>query len=179
MRSKKAISKKAIIEVPPPQEFIVLASLENRRAAERMVASLGRRFRRTARKGARLLLVLSGNADGSLELTQSHALTVGGLTAALMGASVRVDCGAALGIVAMLRGTKAPVKHTRIHEGHVGSDEHLAHEMLAEAGPHSALVLLRCKDEETWSGSAHGRLHPHDQELVWLAEGVLGCAGSR
>ena len=127
----------------------MLASLENRRAAERMVASLGRRFRRTARKGGASALVLSGNADGSLELTQSRALTVGGLTAALMGASVAWTVGL-LGIVAMLRGTKAPVSAARIHEGHVGSDEHLAHEMLAEAGPHSALVLLRCKDEETW-----------------------------
>jgi hypothetical protein len=136
------------MKVEPP-EFVVLASLDNRKAAERVVASLGRAFRRIARKGDASALVLSGNADGSLELTQSRALTVGAITAALMRASVAWSVGL-LGIVAMLKGTKAPVSAARVHEGHVGSDEHLAHEMLAQAGPDSALVLIRCKDEEIW-----------------------------
>jgi len=34
-------------------------------------------------------------------------------------------------------------------ESHTGTDEHRAHELLAEAGPQGALVLVRCKDYET------------------------------
>jgi hypothetical protein len=36
-----------------------------------------------------------------------------------------------------------------VHKGHVGSDERRAHEILAEAGSHGALALVRCKDQET------------------------------
>jgi len=31
----------------------------------------------------------------------------------------------------------------------VGSDEYQAHKILAEAGPHAAVALVRCKDQET------------------------------
>src|SRR5438093_10664 len=33
-------------------------------------------------------------------------------------------------------------------ESHVGSDEQRGHEILAEAGPHAAIALVRCKDGE-------------------------------
>jgi hypothetical protein len=36
-----------------------------------------------------------------------------------------------------------------VHEGHVGSDAHRAHEILAEAGPDAAIVLVRCQDQDT------------------------------
>lgn len=65
----------------PPDELVVFASVDNRRAAERMVASLGHKFRKMARKGGTSALVVSGNPDGSLKLTQSRALTAGDLTA--------------------------------------------------------------------------------------------------
>ena len=34
-------------------------------------------------------------------------------------------------------------------KGHVGSEEYRAHEILADAGPHAAVVLVRCKDQQT------------------------------
>src|SRR5438034_11194627 len=33
-------------------------------------------------------------------------------------------------------------------ESHVGSDEQRGHEILAEAGPHAAIALVRCEDGE-------------------------------
>jgi hypothetical protein len=34
-----------------------------------------------------------------------------------------------------------------VHEGHVGADEYQAHAILAEAGPHTAVLLITCKDQ--------------------------------
>jgi hypothetical protein len=47
------------------QESIVLASFKNRDAAEHMLMSLGRGFRKKAREGGATALVVSGNKDGS------------------------------------------------------------------------------------------------------------------
>src|SRR6187397_2761093 len=58
----------------PEQDSIVLASFKNRFAAERMLASVGRKFRHEARKGKANVFVISGNADGSLKLTESRAV---------------------------------------------------------------------------------------------------------
>jgi hypothetical protein len=65
-------------EVGSAQDSVILASFENRHAAERMMASLGRGFRKKHRKGHATALVISGNKDGSLEVTQSRVLTAGG-----------------------------------------------------------------------------------------------------
>jgi hypothetical protein len=54
------------------QESLVIASFENRHAAEQMLLSLGRRFRKKARKGSATAFVVSGNRDGSHKLTQSR-----------------------------------------------------------------------------------------------------------
>lgn len=133
----------------PPDELVVLASVDNRRAAERMVASLGHKFRKMARKGGTSALVVSGNPDGSLKLTQSRALTAGDLTAALLGVSAAWTIGL-LGIFSTLKGTKKGAHAEHVRQSHVGSDEHAAHAMLTEAGPHSAIVLVRCSDQEMW-----------------------------
>ena len=65
--------------VDPAQESIVLASFENRHAAEHMLASLGRGFRKKARKGQVSAFVVSANKDGSLKLTQARVLTRSGV----------------------------------------------------------------------------------------------------
>jgi hypothetical protein len=36
-----------------------------------------------------------------------------------------------------------------VRKGHTGSEEHQAHEILGEAGPHAAIALVRCEDEKT------------------------------
>jgi hypothetical protein len=59
------------------QESVVLASFANRRAAEHMLASLGREFRKKARMGLVAAFVVSTNPDGSLKLTQSRVITAG------------------------------------------------------------------------------------------------------
>ena len=46
---------------------VILASFENRHAAEHMLASLRRGFRKKHRKGHATALVISGNKDGSLK----------------------------------------------------------------------------------------------------------------
>jgi uncharacterized membrane protein len=61
------------------EESVVLAVFENRHAAERMLRSLGREFRRKARGVDAAALVISGNADGSLKVTQSRVLTASGV----------------------------------------------------------------------------------------------------
>jgi hypothetical protein len=46
------------------QDSVVLASFESYQAAEHMVASLGREFRKIARKGARVLLWSAATLTG-------------------------------------------------------------------------------------------------------------------
>jgi hypothetical protein len=57
---------------PAAQALVILASFENRYAAEQFLASLGRDFGRQARKERVSAFVVSGNKDGSLKLTQSR-----------------------------------------------------------------------------------------------------------
>ena len=135
-------------EVDPAQESIVLASFEDRRAAEHMLASLGRGFRKKARKGQVIAFVVSLNKDRSLKLTQARVLTAGGLGAALIRVSLAWTVGF-MGLLSMLRGGKSFGHSVRLHEAHVGSDEQAAHAILARAGPHAALALVCCKDPET------------------------------
>jgi len=130
------------------QDSVVLASFESYRGAEHMVASLGGEFRRRARKGGARVAVVRGNADGSLEVTASRVLEAGDFTAALMRISLSWVVGF-LGLFSMFKGTRRGVGEARERKGHVGSEEHRAHEILADAGPHAAVVLVRCKDQQT------------------------------
>lgn len=135
-------------DVDPTQESIVLASFDNHHAAEHMVASLGRGFRKKARKGQVAAFIVRGNKDGSLKLTQSRVLTVRGLESALIHASLSWTVGF-MGLRSQLKGGKRFAHAVHVHEGHVGSDERAAHAMLARAGAHGALAMIRCDDAGT------------------------------
>jgi hypothetical protein len=130
------------------QDSVVLASFESYRGAEHMVASLGGDFRRKARKGGARVVVVRGNADGSLEVTASRVLEAGDFTAALMRISLSWVVGF-LGLFSAFKGARRGVGEARERKGHVGSEENRAHEILADAGPHAAVVLVRCKDQQT------------------------------
>jgi hypothetical protein len=129
------------------QDSVILASFENRHAAEHMLMSLGRRFRKKARKGGATAFVVSGNKDGSLKLTESRVLEAGDLTGALMRISVSWMVGF-WGTLSALKEIKAGAHAAHKRESHVGSDEQRAHEIIAEAGPNAAIALVRCKDPE-------------------------------
>jgi len=119
------------------QSSIVLASFENRHAAERMLTSLGRQFRTKARKGHVRALVISGNKDGSLKVTQSRVLTGAGVADTVLRISVAWTVGF-IGTVSMLKGAMGLGRASHVHQGHVGSGEQAAHRILAQAGPNAA-----------------------------------------
>ena len=54
-----------------------------------------------------------------------------------------------MGLFSTLKGAKAEARAAQARKGHAGSGEHRAHEILADAGPHAAIVLVRCQDQET------------------------------
>ena len=129
------------------QESVVIASSDSYRHAEHMLASLRRGFRTKARKGGATAVVVRGNADGSLKVTESRVLSASDLVYTLMRISLSWLIGF-MGLFATLKGVKTEARAAHLREGHAGSDEHQAHEILAEAGPHAALALVRCKDQE-------------------------------
>lgn len=131
----------------PHFESAVLASFQSRPAGERMLASLGRDFRRTARKGDAAAFIISENADESLKLTQSRVVSASGLAVGVIGVSVATVAGL-MGMMSALRGAKSQAHAARVRQSHVGVGAERAHELLAEAGPHAALVLVLCKDQE-------------------------------
>ena len=130
------------------QEYVVIASFESRHAAERMLASLGRAFRMKARTGDASAFVVSGNKDGSLEITQSRVVTGADFSAALIRFGAAVMMGF-MGSLSALKGGKDAARAGRVQERHIGSDEQHAHEILAQAGPKAAIALIRCNDRET------------------------------
>jgi hypothetical protein len=117
------------------QESVVFASFDNYRRAEHMLASLGRGFGRKARKGGAVAVVVRGNPDGSLKVTESRALEAGDLVSVLMRVSLAWMAGF-MGLFSTAKGARGGVRTAGIRGGHVGSDEHRAHEILAQAGPH-------------------------------------------
>jgi hypothetical protein len=131
------------------QDSVVLASFESYQAAEHMVASLGREFRKKARKGGARAAVVRGNADGTLKVTESRVLEAGDFMAALMHISLSWVVGF-LGTFSMLKGARSGTRAAQAHGGHVGSQkQRVAQEILADAGPRAAVVLVRCKDQQT------------------------------
>ena len=87
------------------QEGVVVASFGHRRAAEHMLASLGHKFRHNARKGHAEAFVVSGNADGSLKLTESRVLEASGVSATIIRLSLSWMVGF-MGLVSTLKGAK-------------------------------------------------------------------------
>jgi hypothetical protein len=134
-------------DVDGTQDSVILASFENRRAAEHMLASLRQGFRKKHRKGHATALVISGNKDGSLKLTQSRVLSASGFVYALVRVSLSWTIGF-LGMLSTLGGVKGAVHEVRERQSHVGSDEQAAHALLARVGPDAALVLVCCDDQE-------------------------------
>ena len=130
------------------KEWVVIASFENRHAAEHMLGSLGRKFRLNAHKGHAEAFVITANSDGSLKLTESRVLEASGLGATTIRVSAFLMVGL-LGVVAMFKGAKATTHAAHKHQSHVGADEQRAHAILAQAGPGAAILLVRCKDPET------------------------------
>jgi hypothetical protein len=130
------------------QESVVIASFDSYRHAEHVLASLGRGFRKKARKSGTTAVVVRGNPDGSLKLTQSRVLTTSDFASTLIRISLSWTVGF-MGLFSTLKGAKSQVHAAHVREGHVGSEEHQAHKILAEAGPHAAIALVRCKDQET------------------------------
>jgi hypothetical protein len=79
-----------------------------------------------------------------------------------------------LGIFSTLKGVKIWAHSAHKRESHVGSDEQRAHEIIAEAGPQAAIVLVRCKDAETGQAVAdraadRGRYSWHGSLARFLA----------
>ncbi|MER6785942.1 hypothetical protein ABT330_15195 [Streptomyces sp. NPDC000658] len=130
------------------QESVVIASFDGHRDAERMLASLGRGFRKKARKGGTSAVVIGANTDGSLKLTQSRVTTASDLGYILMSVSLAWSVGL-MGILSMFKGAKGEVHSAHVRQGHLRADALQAREILAEAGPHAAITLVRCKDQDT------------------------------
>jgi uncharacterized membrane protein len=130
------------------QESVVIASFDSYRHAEHMLAKLGRGFRKKARKGDVIAVVVRGNADGSLKLAQSRVLTASGFASTLIRVSLSWTVGF-MGLFSTLKGAKEEARAAHVRKGHTGSDEHRAHEILADVGPHAAIALVRCQDQQT------------------------------
>lgn len=130
------------------QESVVLATFDSYRHAEHMLASIGHDFRAKARNGRATVVVVRGNSDGSLKVTTSRVLTASDLLAVLIRLGLSWLIGF-MGLVSMLKGARSGVDAARERQGHTGTEEHRAHEILGMAGPHAALTLARCKDSET------------------------------
>jgi hypothetical protein len=137
------------------QEWVVIASFANRRAAEHMLASLGHEFRRNARKGHAEAFVVTGNADGSLKLTESRVLEASGFAATIIRVSLAWTVGF-MGVVSTLKGAKATAHAAYKRGSHVGSDDERAQELIDQAGPDAAILLVRAKDKETRQAVAAG-----------------------
>ncbi len=139
---------------PAAQSSVVVATFENRHAAEHFLASHGRAFRKQARKGHMTAFVIRGNADGSLKLTQSRVVTAEGFEAAIFGVFSSMMLGL-IGIRGMLKGVKSGGHAVRAHSAHVGSDEQAVHAILAQAGPNAAVAMVCCDDETRQTVAAH------------------------
>lgn len=134
--------------VDAAQDWVILAGFQNGRAAEHMVASLGRGFRQKHRKGHAEALVVTANKDGSLKITQSRALSASGFLYTVMRIGLSVLVGF-IGMTGALRGAKGSVKEARHRGAHVGSDERRVHELLAGIGSDAAIALVTGDDNET------------------------------
>ena len=126
---------------------VVLVRFKSRRAAERMVASLGRDFRKNAHKGKAAAFIVARNQDGSFKLAQSRVLTSRGLAISVTKFTAGVLTG--LGIlmtVSALGGAKTATHAARQHQSHVGENKRLA-ELLDHLGPKAACVVFHCTDD--------------------------------
>ena len=129
-------------EVDDGKDSVILASFDNRRAAERMVASLGRGFRKKHRKGHATALVISGNKDGSLRVTQSRVVSAGGVVYTGMHIALSVALGF-IGMLTELRGAKGAVHEVHQHASHVGPAAGWSHPQSMIASSRSRPPVIR------------------------------------
>lgn len=132
----------------PARGSVVIASFDSYRHAEHMLASLGRGFRRKARKGGATAVVVRGNPDGSLKVTESRVLSASDLVSTVLRVSLSWTIGF-MGLLSTLKGAKSEARAVHARKRHAGPGEHRAHEILADAGPKAAIVLVRCQDQDT------------------------------
>ena len=130
------------------RDSVVLANFDSYRHAEHMLASLGRGFRTKARKGGVTAVVVRGNPDGSLKVTESRVLSGSDLVSTVLRVSLSWTIGF-MGLFSTLKGAKEEARAAHARKGHTGSGEHRTHEILAGAGPQAAIVLVRCQDQDT------------------------------
>ena len=136
-------------EAPGPgSASIVLVRFKSRRAAERMVASLGRDFRKNAHKGKAAAFIVTHNQDGSFKLVQSRVLTSRGLavSATKLTAGILTGLGL-LQAISVFGGTKTATHAGRQHQSHVGQEDERLAELLDQLGPKAACVVFHCMDD--------------------------------
>ena len=83
-----------------------------------------------------------------MKLRESGALEASGAAATIIRVSLSWTV-AFMSMVSTLRAAKATAHEAHKPRSHVGSDEQRAHEILAQAGPGAAILLVRCKDQAT------------------------------
>lgn len=127
---------------------VVVASFPSRTAAERMLASLGRGFRKKARRGDADAFVVHRNSDGSLKLTEARAVTRGGLISALIHVGTSVAVGFT-GIFSASKEVRRWGHSVHVRQKHVGAEDQKTQAIIDSAGPEGAIALVVCADHET------------------------------
>jgi hypothetical protein len=127
---------------------VVLASFKSSQAAEHMVASLGRGFRKEARGGGHAVFVVTRNKDESFRLHHSRVITASGVSSAVVGVTVATFAGF-MGLGSSLKGAKVVTQSGRDRKSHVRDGGRALAEFLDRVGPNAACVLIQCADEET------------------------------
>jgi hypothetical protein len=140
---------------PAQQEWVVVASFENRHSAERMLLSLGHRARKKARKAGVSAFVVSGKNNASLKLTESRVLEANRLTALLLHISLSWTVGF-LGVLSMFKGAKGGVHAAKKRGSSAGSNEGRANKVIAEVGPNAAIMLVPYKNADVGEAVAAG-----------------------
>lgn len=166
----------------PGSASIVLVRFKSRRAAERMVASLGRDFRKNAHKGKAAAFIVTHNQDGSFKLVQSRVLTSRGLavSATKLTAGILTGLGL-LQAISVFGGTKTATHAGRLHQSHVGQEDKRLAELLDQLGPKAACVLFHCMDDAAGQVvAAEARKHVGDNSQFSHVEflAVLDRLGS-
>jgi hypothetical protein len=98
------------------QESVVVASFDSYRHAEHMLVSLRRGFRKKARKGGTTAVVVRGNPDGSLKVTESRVLSAGDFVYTVIRVFLSLAVGL-MGLLATLKGAKEEVHAARVRKG--------------------------------------------------------------
>jgi hypothetical protein len=99
-------------------------------------------------------------------VTESRVLSASDFMSTLIRLSLSWTIGF-IGLFSMLKGAKSEVHSAHVRKGHTGSDEHQAHKLLAEAGPHGPWYWfgVRTSRRDRWSR----RRRPRMRQLAGMA----------